>query len=191
LDIEWSENPSKEEIQADVDVEIDVISMLPENPEKELRELNTALMMMIDGIRDPAIAQKLAQEGKTMNLAPLIEQMLLRLKIKDPDVFRQIKPEESQGFVSVQQLREAQANVQAAITGQQIPHPPKMEDDHRAKIETYSAMAQLLQQMGQVSDMLNQLIQIHGAILQQMQEKQATPNTKVKMPQPKVETVGT
>ena len=190
LDIEWSDNPSKEEIQADVDVEIDVISMLPENPEKELRELNTALMLMIDGIRDPAVAQKILKEGKTMNISPLIEQMLMRLKIKDPDVFRNIKPEESMGFVSVQQLKEAQANVQAAITGQQVPFPPKMEDDHRAKIETYTAMAQLLQQMGQVSDMLQQLIQIHAGILQQLQEKEAAPNTRVKMPSPKVETVG-
>lgn len=191
LDIEWSEKPTREEIQADVDVEIDVISMLPENPEKELRELNTALMLMIEGIKNPQIAQKIQQEGKTMNLSPLIEQMLLRLKIKDPDVFRQIRPEESMGYVSVQQLKEAQANVQAAITGQQIPHPPKMEDDHIAKIQTYTAIAQLLQQMGQMSDMLAQLIQIHTALIQELQSKEAKPNTKVTLPKAKVETVGT
>ena len=191
LDIEWSEKPTKEEIQADVDVEIDVISMLPENPEKELRELNTALMMMVEGIRDPAISQKLQQEGKTINISPVIEQMLLRLRIKDPEVFRNIKPEESMGFVSVQQLREAQANIQAAVTGQQIPHPPKEEDDHRAKIETYMGVAQLLQQMGQVSEVLNQLIQIHGAILQELQKKEAQPGSAVKLSKPKVQTVGT
>jgi len=190
LDIEWSEKPSKEEIQADVDVEIDVISMLPENPEKELRELNTALMLMIEGIKNPSIAQKIQQEGNTMNLSPIIEQMLLRLKIKDPDVFRKIRPEESMGFVSVQQLKEAQANVQAAITGQQIPHPPKMEDDHIAKIETYTGIAQLLQQMGQMSDMLAQLIQIHTALLQELQSKEATPNTRITLPKSKVQTVG-
>lgn len=191
LDIEWSEKPTKEEIQADVDVEIDVISMLPENPEKELRELNTALMMMIDGLRLPEIREKLKQEGKTINLSPIIEQMLLRLKIKDPDVFRQIRPEESMGYVSVQQLREAQENVQSAISGQQIPYPPKMEDDHIAKIETYTSMANLLQQMGQISDALNQLIQIHSALLQQLQEKQERVNTKVNLPKPRVETLGT
>jgi len=190
LDIEWSDKPTKEEIQADIDVEIDVISMLPENPEKELRELNTALMMMIQGITEPAIQQKLQQEGKTMNLSPLIEQMLLRLKIKDPDVFRNIKPEESQGFVSVQQLREAQENVQAALTNQKIPHPPKMEDDHRAKLETYGAIAQLLQQMGQMSDMLQQLIQIHTALLQEIQSKEASPGQRINLPKPRVETVG-
>jgi len=190
LDIEWSEKPTKEEVQADVDVEIDVISMLPENPEKELRELNTALMLMIEGIKNPQIAQKIQQEGNTMNLSPIIEQMLLRLKIKDPDVFRKIRPEESMGFVSVQQLKEAQANVQAAITGQQIPHPPKMEDDHIAKIQTYTAIAQLLQQMGQMSDMLSQLIQIHSALLQELQSKEATPNTKITLPKVKIETMG-
>lgn len=190
LDVEWSDTPTKEEIQADVDVEIDVISMLPENPEKELRELNTALVLMMEGIRDPAISQKILQEGKTLNLSPLIEQILLRLRIKDPDVFRNIKPEESMGFVSVEQLKEAQQNVQAAITGQQIPFPPKMEDDHTAKIETYSSIAQLLQAMGQVSDMLNQLIQIHSALLQEIQSKEATPGKAVNLPKPKIETVG-
>ena len=190
LDIEWSEKPSKEEIQADVDVEIDVISMLPENPEKELRELNSALVLMIEGIRDPSISRKLQEEGKTLNLSPLIEQMLLRLKIKDPDVFRNIKPEESMGFVSVQQLREAQKNVQAAITGQQIPYPPKKDDDHTAKIETYSSIANLLQQMGQVSDILAQLIQIHTALLQELQSKEAAPNTRINLPKPRVETLG-
>lgn len=190
LDIEWSEKPSKEEIQADVDVEIDVISMLPENPEKELKELNTALMMMIQGITEPAVNQKLQQEGKTMNLSPLIEQMLLRLKIKDPDVFRNIKPQESMGFVAVQQLKEAEANVQAAITGQQVPFPPKMEDDHKAKIETYTSISNLLQQMGQMSDILMQLIQIHTQILQEIEAKEANPGTKVALPKPRVETVG-
>lgn len=190
LDIEWSDKPSKEEIQADVDVEIDVISMLPENPEKELRELNTALMMMIQGITDPNVSTKLKQEGKTMNLAPLIEQMLLRLRIKDPDVFRNIKPEESMGFVSVQQLKEAQENVQAAITGQQVPYPPKMEDDHKAKIETYTSISNLLKEMGQMSEMLAQLIQIHTALLQELQQKEASPNTKVNMPKPSIQTVG-
>jgi hypothetical protein len=190
LDIEWSDKPSKEEIQADVDVEIDVISMLPENPEKELRELNTALMLMIEGIRDPAINQKLQQEGKTMNLSPLIEQMFLRLKIKDPDVFRNIRPEESMGFVSVQQLKEAQENVQASITGQEIPYPPKTEDDHKAKIETYSSISKLLEQFGQVSDILMQLIQIHTALLQELQSKEEAPGTKINLPKPSMEMVG-
>jgi len=50
LDIEWSENPTTEELQADTDVEIDVISMLPENPEEELRRLNETLSLMIQGL---------------------------------------------------------------------------------------------------------------------------------------------
>jgi hypothetical protein len=190
LDIEWSEKPTKEEIQADVDVEIDVISMLPENPEKELKELNTALMLMIDGIRDPAIQQKLQQEGKTLNLSPLIEQMLVRLRIKNPDIFRNIKEEEGMGFVSVQQLKQAQENVQAAITGQQIPYPPSEKDDHRAKVETYTAISNLLQQMGQQSDILMQLIQIHMAMIQQNEQKQANPGMKISLPKPSIQTVG-
>jgi len=173
LDLEWSENPSKEELQADVDVEIDVISMLPENPEKELESLTTTLSLMIQGISDPVIVQKLQQEGKTINLAPLIEQMLMRLKIRDPDIFRNIKPEESEGFVSVKELREAKQNVAAALTNKEIPFPPTPEDDHVAKLETYTTVSQLLQATEQVSEVLNQLIQIHQQLLSEIQSKQA------------------
>ncbi len=189
LDLEWSENPTKEELQADTDVEIDVISMLPENPEKEVRELNTILMMMIQAITEPAIRQKFAEEGKTMNLSPLVEQILMRMKIRDPEIFRNVKPEESQGFVSVQQIREARANVDAAVTGKQIPHPPSQEDDHTAKLEVYTSVQKLLEMAGQVSDVLNQLIQVHMALIQDIQGKQATPGQKVNLTKPTVETL--
>ena len=190
LDIEWSENPTKEELQADVDVEIDVISMLPENPEKELRELNTILSLMMQAITVPEIAQKIAQEGKTINLSPVIEQMLLRLRIRDPEIFRNIEPQESEGFVSVQQMKQAQANVDAAVSGQEVPFPPVPEDDHRAKLQVYGAMQQLLQKMGQVSDRLDQLIQVHSALLQEVQDKQAKPGQQVKLQKAKVQTIG-
>jgi hypothetical protein len=189
LDIEWSDNPSKEELQADIDVEIDVISMLPENPEKELRELNTVLVMMIQALQSPAVMRKIQEEGKTLNLSPIIEQMFLRMKVRNPDIFRNIKPEESQGFVSVQQVREAKQNANAAIKGQQIPFPPKMDDDHLAKIEVYTAISQLLKEAGQVSQALEQLIQIHAALIQELQKKQATPGQAVSLKKPTIETV--
>jgi hypothetical protein len=190
LDLEWSDNPSKEEIQADTDVELDVISMLPENPEKELAQLNTLLMLMMEALQRPQIATKIAQEGKTFNISPLIEQMLIRMRLRDPEIFRNIKPEESQGFVSVEQVREAKKNVTASITGQQVPFPPKPTDDHVAKLEVYTSVKEILDLAGQVSDALNQLIQIHMALMQQAEEQQATPGTMVRLNKPQVQTVG-
>src|SRR3990167_3348050 len=72
LDIEWAEKPSEEEVQADTDVEIDLISILPEDPEKELRQLNSVLILMVQGITEPAIKQKLAEEGKAIEISPII-----------------------------------------------------------------------------------------------------------------------
>lgn len=178
MDLEWSENPSREEVQADTDVEIDVISMLPPNPQDELQAFNQALMMAYNAIKDPAINMKLQQEGKTIELSPLIEQILLRLRIKDPDIFRNIKPEESQGFESVQQLRAAKDNVSAALRGQPIPNPPSANDSPQAHLEIYTAIDELLKQAGQTSDALTQLIQVYTALLQQSQEKQATVGNK-------------
>lgn len=188
LDLEWSDNPSIEEIQAETDVDIDVISMLPENPEKEMRELNSMLILMFQGLTEPAIKQKLAEEGKTINISPIIEQMLLRMRIRDPEVFRNITPGESQGFVSVQQVREAKENVVAALTGQQVPFPPTENDDHRAKLEMYTTVSGILEMAGQASDILMQLIQIQQALAAKEQEKQANPG--MKLPKPKVEMVG-
>jgi hypothetical protein len=189
MDIEWSEKPTKDELQADVDVEIDVISMLPENPEKEMQELQMILTLMVQALSDPNVKQKITEEGKTVNLSPIIEQMLMRLKLRDPDIFRNIRPEESQGFVSVAEIREAKQNVAVALAsppGSPVPFPPKPENDHVAKLEIYTAIQQLLKQAGQVSDTLDQLIQIHMALLQQIQEKESTPGQSVHLPKPSV-----
>ena len=180
LDLEWSEKPTEEDLQAEVDIELDVISMLPEDPDKELNELQMVLQLMCQALTDPAIKQKILEEGKTVTLSPIIEQMLLRLKIRNPDVFRSLKPEESQGFASIQQLMEAKQNTVAALTGQQIPHPPQPTDDHLAKLEIYTTVSDLTKLSGHVSDAIEQLIQIHSALLQQAQSEQATPGQTVK-----------
>ena len=190
LDLEWSQNPTKEEIQAETDVEIDVISMLPPNPQDELAQFNQALNMAIMAVKDPAVNLKLQQEGKTVELSPLIQKILFRLNIKDPDIFRNIKPEESQGFVSVQQVRAAKDNVNAALTGQPIPHPPQESDDAKAHLEIYSEIDQILQQSGHVSDQLKQLIQIYTQLLQQAQENEARPGSKPKLNKPSMNILG-
>ena len=46
----------------------------------------------------------------------------------------------------------------------------------------------IFQALGQMTDTLNELIQIHSALMQKEQEKEAKPNTS--LPQAKVQTVG-
>lgn len=194
LDIEWSNNPSEEEVQADTDVEIDVISMLPEDPEKELMQLQTVLQLMVQGLTQPEVRQKLLMEGKMIELSPIIEQILSRLKIRNSQVFRNIKPEESQGFVSVAEVRAAKANVEAALAGQpQMPSPPSMEQDHLARIEVYQSISNVVNQVNpqsQAAQILNQLIQIHTALLQEIQNQEAKLGNDPKLTKPKMEMVG-
>lgn len=188
LDLQWSDKPSTEEVQAEVDVEIDPISMLPESPEDEAMHLQQILQLMVQGLNDPAVAQKIAQEGYTINLSPIIQQLLSRLKIKDPEIFRSIKPEESMGFASVQQLKLAQANVEAIMHAQPIPNPPQPTDDHNAQLGVYQPILQLLQEAGQQQthafQELAQLIQIQSALLQQALDSQPTPGQQVKPNKP-------
>lgn len=174
LDLEWSENPTKEEIQADTDVEMDVISMLPENPEQEIRELQTILQMAFQALTTPEITTKIAQEENTFNLSPLIKQILLRLKIRDPEVFRKIRQEESMGFASVAELRAAQANVEAALTGQQVPSPPAEGQDHRTRIAVYESILRLVQQ----NETIIALLQAQLAIAQEEEKREAPRPTR-------------
>lgn len=185
LDIQWSNNPSEAEVQADTDVEIDVISMLPENPEDEIVRLNTIMTMMVNALNDPAVQQKIQQEGNTFNLSPIIEELLIRLRIKDPDVFRKIKPEESMGFVHVKDIRDAEGNVHAALGGQEPPVPPQAGQDHQAHLEVYGSIATLIQELGQTKALavLQGMIQAHQALQQQEQEKSGNGISSLKKPQ--------
>lgn len=187
LDLQWSDKPTKDEIQAEVDVEIDPISMLPENPDDELAKLQQILTLMFQGLMQPEVAQKIAQEGMTINISPIIEQLLVRMKIKDPDIFRKIKPEESQGYSSNQQLMVAEQNVQAAMHGQPM-QPPQPGDDHKAQLYIYNSIAQLLQEAGQQQSQafqaIAQMIQIQTAMMQQEQNGQASKGQPVKMNKP-------
>jgi hypothetical protein len=182
LDLQWSDKPTKEEIQADTDVEIDVISMLPENPDKEIQELTTILNLMTQALTTPQIQTKIQQEGKTFNISPIIEQILLRLRLKDPEIYRSIRPEESQGFVSVAEVRAAGSNVNAALAGNpQIPSPPAQGQDHRARLEVYGEIQKVIGTMGDTiaKRIIDALMQAQSALLQQEMDKEATPGNKV------------
>ncbi len=178
LDIQWTDNPSKEEIQADTDVEMDIYSMLPENPEQEMKELQTALSMAIQAIEDPTgkLVAKLGQEGYTFELAPLMEQILMRLKIRNPDVFRRIRPEESQGYAPVAELRAAKENVNAALSGNpQLPSPPAPGQAHAARLEIYTEIESIIKELGDspALQILSQLVQIQTALMQEEMDKEA------------------
>jgi len=189
MDVQWTEKPSREGMQAEVDVEMDIYSMLPENPEQELKEMEAALSMGIQSLTVPAVGQKLAQEGYTFNMAPLIEQILMRLKIRNPDIFRRLKPEESQGYAPVAELRAAKDNVNAALAGNpQMPSPPAPGQSHSARLEIYSEIGDILQhaastgmvpQDAHAIQLLQQLIQIQSALLADEQEKEAKVGQKI------------
>jgi len=182
LDVTWSEDPSESEIQAEVDVELDVISMLPENPEEEAARFNQTLAMAIQALTVPEIKQKLLQEKKMINLSPIIEQILIRQRIRDPEIFRNLKPEETEGYVSVAEVRAAKANVEAALAGnQQIPSPPAEGQDHRARLEVYTTIMGLIQGLGDsiATQVISQLIEVQSALMQAEQAKQPTPGQKL------------
>ena len=113
------------------------------------------------------------KEGMTIELSPLIDQILMRLKIRNPDVFRKIKPEESQGFVSVAEVRAAKDNVNAALAGGQPPSPPAEGQDHKARLEIYTEIKAVLESAGQISDVLEQLIMVQEALLEEEMSKEA------------------
>lgn len=188
LDLEWSENPTKEELQADVDCEIDVISMLPENPEDEAAKLKIILDLMVGAITNPQVMQKIMEEGNTLNISPVIKHLLLRMKLRDPEIFRAVRPEESMGFAPVAELKAAQANTEAALQGGEPPSPPAPGQDHAARLSVYSAAQRIFALEGRVSDILEQLILVQQALAQEEAEKNAPrAGQTVNLKAPKIE----
>jgi hypothetical protein len=187
MDLQWSDKPTEEEIQADVDVEIDAISMLPESPEDEVAMLQQAMQLMVEALTQPVIMEKIQQEGMKFNFTPIIQQMLNRMKLKDPSIFETIKPQDSMGYASVQQLRFAQQNVEAIMHGKP-PQPPQPGDDHQAQIAVYQPILQLLGEAGQQQthafQMLQQVIAIQSQMMQEEQEKNANPGQQLRPKKP-------
>lgn len=188
LDLEWSDAFSKEEIQAPTDIEIDVISMLPENPDKEVQEDQLILNLATQALTTPPVMAKLGQEGYMFNLAPLIQNLLMRMKVRDPEVFRKIRPDESEGFVKVTDMKEAGENVKAALQGGQPQFLPQEGQDHRARLFMYSEFRELIGEMGETvaSKILDQLILAQSALAEDEdaksnpQEGRAIPDLKGK-----------
>jgi len=172
LDVQWSDEFTKEEIQAETDVDLDVISMLPEDPTREIQSYMQLLQLAVDGLSNPAVQNKLGKEGSTFNLTPLLNQILHRMKIMDPEIFRQIRPEESDGFASIAELRSAKENISAAMSGEPLPSPPAAGQDHRTRLEIYAGIATLLVQLQQESQVLNELILLQQQIMQEEEDKQ-------------------
>ncbi len=88
------------------------------------------------------------------------------------------------GFASVQQLKQAQANVEAAAHGQPV-QPPTAQDDHNAQLGVIQPILQLLQEAGQQNthmfQVLSQLADIHQALLEQ-QANEGQPGVRATSP---------
>lgn len=181
MDVQWSDDPTKESIQAETDIELDVISMLPENPEKEIQEINAILQMAFQAMSAPEITNKLAQEGYVFNFYPLIENLLMRMKLRNPEIFRKIKADESQGFVKATDMLEAGQNVTSALAGQPPPHPPQMGQDHRARLFVYNEILQLISELGDspAKQMLERLVMAQEALAKEEEEKAGKPGATV------------
>ena len=98
-----------------------------------------------------------------------------------PEIFRNIKPEESMGFVSVAEVIAAGDNVNAILQGQQPQSLPQEGQDHMARIEVYKRAAIVAAASGneQVVQVLQQLIELQAQVLEQEQSKTAEPGRRV------------
>ena len=161
------------------------------SPKMSAPTKNTILTLMTEALNNPNVLAKLQQENKTFNLSPLIENLLLRLKMRDPEIFRNIRPEESQGFASVAELRAAEANVQAIRAGQpQLPSPPQEGQDHETRIGVYRSASQIVEDQILIQQ-LQELVFIQQQLLgAESQKKSPRTNSQVNLPSPSVERIG-
>lgn len=157
FDIEWSDEFSNADITDEVDVTIDIQSMLPENPAVEIANLMKMMELMFQALANPSIYQKILQEGKTFNFSPFIEQILLRMNLRDEEMFRPVRPEEGEGFTPNAVLMEAQRETITAIVQGQV-EPPQLGELHDVHLVIHESILQLLIAMGQRAPALEQHI---------------------------------
>lgn len=169
LDFEWSDEFSNDDITDEVDIEVDLVSMLPENPAVEIRNLLDMLRIMSDAMANPAIITKIQQEGHMFNFTPFIEQLLLRMNLRNEEMFRPVRPEEGEGFSPNSSLLLArQRAIRAIITGEF--DPPQPGENHDVMLSVYQSLLQLLQAIQAPVGALPQLIQATELARQQEEE---------------------
>ncbi len=185
---EWIDDYTKEDIQAEVGFDLDVISMLPPNPDKEAQNLTNVLNLMLGALGNPAVMKKIMSEGNTFNVSPIIQKLLENLNVLDPEIFRPVRAEESKGFVSVSELEAAEANVNAIMKGtpfDQIPSPPEEGQDHEARIRVYTSTLRIFSQGAKESPIvvaLAKLIQIQQQIAKEESKKNAPKSGQIVQP---------
>ena len=177
LEPEFIENLTKEEIQAEVDITFDVVSMLAANPEIEVKQLTDFLNILGAAAAFPEFKQQLAARGKVVNVVPIIEQIQKRLNVNDPEVIRDIRPGESKGFVSVAELEAAQSNVIAILQGEaqtieELPSPPAPEQDHEVRLRVYRSVLEMLKLITPQSPIIQALTNLSLA-QQEVQKEEA------------------
>lgn len=175
FDIEWSDEFSNSDIIDEVDVEVDIQSMLPENPAVEQANLLKMLELSIRALESPQVVAKLESEQRIFELTPFIEQLLLRMNLRDERMFRPIRPEEGEGSTPNAVLMDAQRlAIQAIVTGQI--RPPQEGEMHDVYIAVMEPILALLRQLGQDAPALAQHIEQRKAM--RIQEEQNSGSRK-------------
>ena len=125
------------------------------------------------------------------NISSFIEQLLLRLNLRDENMFRPIRPEEGEGYTANAILFEAQRRAAAAVLQGQIT-PPSAGEQHNVFIAIYESVLALLQALGINSEGLTQLIVLTQQAQLQEEENTGTNKLGTKLPpEPKLDTLPT
>jgi len=93
-DLEWPDSWNEEAIKDDMQVEIDVQSMVPISEAVVRKQALDIMMHLINMINSPAVMQKLADEGVTLSLTEALKEFKDAFQIKNEDILQFLTPEQ-------------------------------------------------------------------------------------------------
>lgn len=89
-DPEWTENFSKEDIDIEDDVEIDIGEMVPVNEIMRQQQALKRLELLIKGVVEEKVSEKLAMEGYELNLVEMFKETLRAFNIRNTKVLQKL-----------------------------------------------------------------------------------------------------
>ena len=97
IENEWSEEHSRDNIQGQYFIDVDVMSMNPIDKTTVQEQAIKILDLTLGMYKDPAVYLKLLSEGRELNLTELFAEILHRMDINNDKVFPRVAPLIRQG----------------------------------------------------------------------------------------------
>jgi len=114
---EWPDKFSKEDVQIEDDVEVDIGEMVPQDEVVKKRFALELLELAVKGVTEPTVKQALAIEGYKVSIAEAVKETIAALNVKNQNLLQRVTPQDYINTLK-QLMLEAQQKMQGGMGAQ-------------------------------------------------------------------------